>query len=112
VIVAAVRSDDAGSFGSLMAAIRAELAAFDGGDPQQIEAATTAKLTALDMVQAEAIAGFPPARTQIEAARGLNNLAQRRAMKLAASVDRRLARLRRTSPRGEALCYGPDGRRE
>lgn len=101
---------EAGAFAGLLASIHAELAAFDSGDAERIEAATAVKLAALDTVRGEAAAGFPPTQAEIETARRLNDKAQVRATKLAAGVGRQLARLTGSPPYEAALCYGPDGR--
>lgn len=108
--LAAARDDEPGAFAGLLAAIHAELAALDSGDPGSIEDATAAKLAALERVRGEATAGFPPARADIEAARRLNDRSQARATRLAAGVARQLARLAGVPVAADALCYGPDGR--
>ncbi len=103
-------ADDGSSFARLLTAIHTELAALGSGDAERIETATVAKLAALEAARAEAAAGFPPARAEIEAARDLNAAAQSRAAQLATHVDRRLAQLTRSSGRSAPLCYGADGR--
>ena len=91
-------------FEVLLAALRAELAALDGDDAPAIEAATTAKLSAL--------AGLrdTPTRHQVETAQALNALAAARVRTRSAGIERRLAALATAAGRGPALCYGRDGR--
>lgn len=93
-------------FDRLLATMRDELDALDGGDAAQIEAATRRKIVALADARD---AGSIPLERLIEA-RELNALAATRTNMLLAGVDRRLAALVAADDRGGALCYGRDGR--
>lgn len=94
------------AFDTLLAAMRDELAALDAGDAAGIEAATAAKLAALDGARrAEVVA---PER--LAEARALNALAATRTNMLLAGVDQRLAALTAGDGRTGAFCYGRDGR--
>lgn len=93
-------------FDALLAAMRAELAALDGGVPDVIAAATAAKLAALDIART---APQPP-RAALEAARGLNALASARVNMLMANVEARLSALTTAQGAPPVLCYSRSGR--
>lgn len=90
---------------ALLAALGAEIGALEAGDPDAIEAATAAKLAALAALDP----ALPLARSDLEAARRLNDLAGARAQTLLARVRRRrdaLDAARRLPP---PLVYGRAG---
>lgn len=93
-------------FEILLTAMRDELAALDSGDAAAIQAATMAKLAALDAVRG----GGAVPLTLLQNARALNALAATRVNMLMASVDRRITALTAADGRGSAFCYGRNGR--
>lgn len=94
-------------FDLLLATMRDELAALDGGDAAAIEAATVAKVAALEGAR---VAGATVSVTRLHEARAFNALAATRVTMLIAGVDRRLAALTAADGRGGDFCYGRDGR--
>lgn len=112
-----INSADSSEFDShaaLVTAIRAELAALEAEDAAAIEAATSAKMQALQTVAADIAAGAPVQRDQLEQARDLNAEAALRARAKLISVERRLAAVMQVAAvagGGPAmLTYGRDGR--
>lgn len=99
-------------FETLLAAMRAELAALDDGDTAAISAATAAKLAALAAVRhhTSAANAAPVSRAALETARSLNALASARVNMLMAGVERRLSAFTAASGATPALCYGRNGR--
>jgi len=91
-------------FEVLLAALRDELAALDGDDAAAIEAATTAKLSALGALR-EA-----PTRAEVETAQALNALTAVRVRIKSAGIERRLGTLAAAAGRAPTLCYGRNGR--
>ncbi|KPF71750.1 hypothetical protein IP88_10550 [alpha proteobacterium AAP81b] len=98
------------SFARLVDAIRRELAALDTEDPERIEAATAAKLTAMAAVNADVAAGVAPDRALLETARDLNAEAALRAKGKLLGVERRLGSLSALAGRPAPLVYGRNGR--
>lgn len=98
------------SFVWLIDAIRGELAALDSEDAERIEAATAAKLAALDAVKSDIAAGAPPQKALLAEARDLNAEAALRARAKILNVERRLAAVSTAAGRPAALVYGRDGR--
>jgi hypothetical protein len=94
------------AFDTLLAAMRDELAALDGGDAHDIERATAATLAALDGARAAGAIAVE----RLHEARALNALAATRTNMLLAGIDRRLAALTAADSRRGAPCYGRDGR--
>ena len=90
----------------LLAALRCEIAALDGDDPDTIAAATAAKLDVLRSLRDAP----PPPPAIVDAARALNALAAARTNVLMAGVGRRLRALAEATGRPRALTYGRDGR--
>jgi hypothetical protein len=99
-------SPEAQPFNALLAAMRAELAALDGGDAATIEAATTAKLAALIRVRD---AGPAPIG-RLQEARDLNALASARVNMMMASIERRLSALATARGAPPTLTYARGGR--
>jgi hypothetical protein len=99
-------------FETLLAAMRAELAALDDGDTATISAATAAKLAALAAVRRDASAtnAAPASRATLETAHSLNALASARVNMLMAGIERRLRALTAATGETPSLCYGRDGR--
>ena len=98
------------SFVRLIDAIRAEIAALDSEDADAIEAATAAKIAALQAVQDDVAGGVPPQKALLDEARTLNAEAALRARAKLISVERRLANLTPVAARPPSLTYGRDGR--
>jgi hypothetical protein len=97
-------------FATLVAAIRAELAALAAEDAQAIEAATAAKVAALQAVTAAVAQGVTPPRVLLEEARDLNAEAALRARAMLIGIERQLRVLDARAGRPAALVYGRDGR--
>ncbi len=98
------------SFVRLIDAIRAEIAALDSEDADQIETATAGKLAALHAVEADIAGGVPPERELLATARDLNAQAALRARAKMLTVERRLAAVSVAAGRPASLVYGRDGR--
>ncbi len=95
---------------ALVAAIRAELAALAAEDAPAIEAATAAKIAALQSVAAAVAQGVTPPRALLEEARDLNAEAALRARAKIIGIERQLGVLSDRAGRPAALVYGRDGR--
>ncbi|GGE02262.1 hypothetical protein GCM10011529_05850 [Polymorphobacter glacialis] len=100
----------ASSFVRLVEAIRGELAALEAEDAMLIEAATAAKLAALQAVQADIDGGMPADRGLLGEARALNAEAALRARAKIITTEKRLAAVSVLAGRPAALVYGRDGR--
>jgi hypothetical protein len=98
------------SFVRLVDAIRAEIAALDSEDADAIEAATAAKVAALQAVRDAVAGGLPPERALLDEARTLNAEAALRARAKLISVERRLSNVTAAMGRPPSLTYGRDGR--
>lgn len=96
----------AADFDTLLAAMRAELAALDAGNAAVIAAATATKLQVLDALNGTP----PPPRAALETARALNALTSARVNMLMAGVERRLTMLTAVHGAPQSLAYRRDGR--
>ncbi|MFZ4109344.1 MAG: hypothetical protein ACOYKQ_02605 [Polymorphobacter sp.] len=97
-------------FATLVAAIRAELAALAVENAPAIEAATAAKTAALQAVTAAVAQGVTPPRALLEEARDLNAEAALRARVKLVGIERQLRAIDARVGRPAALVYGRDGR--
>lgn len=99
-----------GCFAALVDAIRAELSALAAEDAPAIEAATVAKVAALQAVATAVAQGAPAPRALLEAARDLNAEAALRARAKIIGIERQLGVLNARAGRPAAIVYGRDGR--
>lgn len=97
-------------FAALVDAIRAELAALAAEDAPAIEAATAAKVVALQAVASAVAQGATAPRALLETARDLNAEAALRARAKIIGIERQLGALDARAGRPAAIVYGRDGR--